>query len=326
MKSDLNSLQSILKGKEQQYQLVIAIRGGEEYLISELNHKNLKVHWKNDRFYLIDLTAQPLLWVQWSSSDFEMVEVSSINAIIQKLKSYALFWSNYTFDFHRRQALVLEAFTHQGVVKRLNFPEDYAKFQQQKNGGFWTLLEANLLLVAKKCSSWKYLGEMEFVENKVEPPSRAYLKLWEIFMYLPHWPLSHQSVMDLGACPGGWTWVLKNFVREVVSVDKAVLVPQLMKDTKVKFVQESIFALDPKAWSHIDWLFCDVICYPEKIVQLIQKWLQAGHKGNFVFTIKFQGKTDFSAIDSLLAIQESKLIHLYHNKHELTWLYLQNQG
>lgn len=326
MNSDLNTLKSILKVQPQDYQLVVAIRGADEHLLTELAHKKLRVHWQQERFYLVDKGEEPLIWIQWCCSNFEMVEAESINLITQQLKKHALHWSNFTFDFHRRQALVADTFKFQGVQKRINFPEDYEKFQQNRRGGFWTLLEPNLLLIAKDTSSWRYLGEMEFNENKEEPPSRAYLKLWEAMMHLPVWPKNTDIVMDLGACPGGWTWVLKSFVQEVISVDKAPLATQLMKAKNVQFLQDSIFGLDPKKWQHVQWLFCDVICYPEKIFELIQKWITQGFKGNFVFTIKFQGETDFSVVKKLSKVEGSKLIHLYHNKHELTWIYLQNLG
>jgi 23S rRNA (cytidine2498-2'-O)-methyltransferase len=326
MLSDLNQLKSILSLRGKECQLVVAIRGGDDYLIQELKHKNIQILWNQERFFLLEKTHEPLQWVQWYCHDFEFLTIESIKDAVTKLKNLSLLWSYYSFDFHRRHTLIHDSFKYQGAEKRIQFPVDYEKFKQNREGGFWTLLESNLLLVAKKSSSWKYLGEYEFQENKEEPPSRAYLKLWEIFMKLPSWPSKTETVMDLGACPGGWTWVLKSHAKEVYSVDKAPLASTLMNDKKIIYLKESIFALDPKSWLHIDWLFCDVICYPEKILQLIKKWLNAGFKGNFVFTIKFQGETNFSVIEELKSISGSKLEHLYHNKHELTWIYLQTNS
>lgn len=324
MSDNLNLLIDILKSNQQDYQLVFAIRDAEEYLIDEIRHKKLNVYWKSERFFLVNMTEEPLLWIQWSCCDFEFVIAKSIKQFTSELKKYPHWWSNFTFNFHRRQALIAEGLIRKAPSQRVNFPLDHAKFHQHKTGAFWTLVEPDLLLLAKQASTWRYLGEMEFEENKQQPPSRAYLKLWEALLSIPVWPKASDIVLDLGSSPGGWSWVLSHLSHQVISIDKAQLAPQIAKNPHIKFVQESIFAMDPKKWLHAHWVFCDVICYPEKILELIQNWLSNGYKGNMVFTIKFQGDTDFRVIDELKKIPNSRLQHLYHNKHELTWSCLQN--
>jgi 23S rRNA (cytidine2498-2'-O)-methyltransferase len=39
-------------------------------------------------------------------------------------------------------------------------------------------------------------------------------------------------------------------------------------------------------------------------------------------TVKFQGATDFDAMQAFAAIPGSRLLHLHNNKHELTWVRL----
>jgi 23S rRNA (cytidine2498-2'-O)-methyltransferase len=90
----------------------------------------------------------------------------------------------------------------------------------------------------------------------------------------------------------------------------------------VAFRQESAFALDPAAARPVDWLFSDVVCYPARLYRLVEAWLQSGHARNFVCTLKFQGATDFAAMRLFAAIPGSRLMHLHHNKHELTWVKL----
>jgi 23S rRNA (cytidine2498-2'-O)-methyltransferase len=41
---------------------------------------------------------------------------------------------------------------------------------------------------------------------------------------------------------------------------------------------------------------------------------------NFVCTVKFQGATDHDATSAFAAIPGSQVVHLHHNKHELTFL------
>lgn len=324
--NQLTLLKDIIESHTQDYQLVFAKINSNQHLESELKFKNLTVYWQYERFYLIKKTAEPLIWCQWSCSEFQILQAASIKELAQQIKKLPRWWSNFTFDFHRRQSLIAESLFRQYNNKRINFPQDHEKFHMQRLGGFWTLLETGTLLIASEASSWRYLGDMEFEENKEEPPSRAYLKLWEILTYLPILPGKEDIVLDLGSSPGGWSWVLANFAKEVVSIDKAPLAPSIAKNAKIKYLKESIFSLDPKKWNHVSWIFCDVICYPDKILQLITHWVNSGYKGNMIFTIKFQGETDFKVIEELKKIDHSKLLHLYHNKHELTWMRLQKLG
>jgi 23S rRNA (cytidine2498-2'-O)-methyltransferase len=92
--------------------------------------------------------------------------------------------------------------------------------------------------------------------------------------------------------------------------------------TGVEVRRESAFGLDPNKEPVYDWLFSDVICYPERLFRLVERWLQHGKARRFVCTIKFQGETDFQTLARFAAIPGSQLMHLHHNKHELTWIRL----
>jgi hypothetical protein len=50
--------------------------------------------------------------------------------------------------------------------------------------------------------------------------------------------------------------------------------------------------------------------------------LAAGACRRFVCTIKFQGAADHAVAARFAAIPGSELRHLYHNRHELTWIKL----
>ena len=82
----------------------------------------------------------------------------------------------------------------------------------------------------------------------------------------------------------------------------------------------SAFALDPHALGQIDWLFSDVVCYPARLYRLIAAWLAAGTCRHFVCTLKFQAATDHETARRFAAVPDSRLLHLSHNKHELTWV------
>jgi 23S rRNA (cytidine2498-2'-O)-methyltransferase len=108
----------------------------------------------------------------------------------------------------------------------------------------------------------------------------------------------------------------------MLSVDKAALDDRVAGLPGIEYRCGSAFALDPRTLGSVDWLFSDVVCYPKRLLTLVQRWLAAGSVRRFVCTVKFQGATDFETVRRFAAIPGSRLLHLHHNKHELTWLML----
>ena len=127
------------------------------------------------------------------------------------------------------------------------------------------------------------------------------------------WPGPGDDCLDLGAAPGGWTWVLATLGATVTAVDKAPLDPAIAGMAGVTQVIDSAFALEPRA---VDWLVCDVIAYPARTLALLERWLPVAR--NVVCTVKFQGDTDHETADRIAALPGVRLLHLFQNKHELT--------
>ena len=126
----------------------------------------------------------------------------------------------------------------------------------------------------------------------------------------------------LRASPGGWSWVLAKLGARVIAVDKAPLAPAVVAMPGVEVRQASAFSIEPALLGPVDWLFSDVICYPARLLALVERWLAAGTARNLLCTIKFQGATDHATARRFAAIPGSQLMHLHHNKHELTWIML----
>ena len=186
--------------------------------------------------------------------------------------------------------------------------------------GSWTLLAPDLLLAAQHCSSPFANGEVAFVEDKTGPPNRAYLKLWEALVRLGRWPGPGERCLDLGASPGGWTWVLAQLGAEVLAIDKAPLDPTVAALAGVDWRGESAFALEPASVGPVDWPFSDIACYPARLLRLVEKWRASGLVRNFVCTIKFQGATDHESAAAFAALPGAQVQHLHHNKYELTFM------
>jgi 23S rRNA (cytidine2498-2'-O)-methyltransferase len=108
---------------------------------------------------------------------------------------------------------------------------------------------------------------------------------------------------------------------DVRAVDRAPLGGTLASLPNVRFIKHDAFTLKPEDIGTIAWLCCDVVCYPPRLYEWIEKWLASGLCENFICTIKMQGTPDFETSRRFAAIAGSVVIHLYHNKHELTWIY-----
>jgi 23S rRNA (cytidine2498-2'-O)-methyltransferase len=129
--------------------------------------------------------------------------------------------------------------------------------------------------------------------------------------------------LDVGASPGGWTWVLSQLGAEVLSVDRSELDPRLMRHPRVSFVRGNAFSILPGGThGRFDWIVGDIACYPEKLLDWIQRWLAEDSGENFICTLKFQGDSHYGVIKQFAQIPGSRLLHLYNNKHELTWIRL----
>ena len=106
----------------------------------------------------------------------------------------------------------------------------------------------------------------------------------------------------------------------MIAVDKAPLDPRVAALAGVEWRGESAFALEPASVGGVDWLFSDIVCYPDRLLRLVEKWRASGLVRNFVCTIKFQGETDHDSATAFAAIPGAKVLHLHHNKHELTFV------
>ncbi len=290
----------------------LAPEGFVEDLLVELGPGVSAVH---GRLVLAAGPPRPAAWVAnlWHAP--QRLPIVSIADAARQLRAIQRNWVLYSHAHHRRAALIADRLPVVSA-KPLVFgaPAPAAPL------GSWTLLDPGTLLASARCSSPFPNGEVRFVEDRTAPPSRAYLKLWEALTRLGEKPGPGETCLDLGSSPGGWSWVLQQLGARVISVDKAPLDPRIAALPGIEFRQQSAFALDPLEIGGIDWLFSDVVCYPARLLALVERWLAAGTCRRFVCTLKFQGPTDHETARRFAAIPGSRLLHLHHNKHELTWI------
>lgn len=269
------------------------------------------------------LTQGPPVRAHWAQNIWlnpREIPFESISQATQELRKIQRNWALYSSQLHRRGQLIAD-----GLPKITSKPVQFPSVLPTLPMGSWTLLDTNLLLASPNCSSLFPHGEIHFEEDKTSPPSRAYLKLWEALTIAGQSPPGPGTkCLDMGSSPGGWTWALHELGASVISVDKAPLTRAIEALPRVRSLKRDAFTLTPGEVGPVDWFFSDVICYPQKLLELVLKWLAAGTCRHFICTIKFQGKelsaSDHQAVRGLAAIPGSKIIHLSHNKHELTWM------
>jgi len=258
-------------------------------------------------------------WAQNSWRNPVVIPIQSISDAAKKLKALQRSWSLYSFQLHRRAQLIQEQLPHVSA-KSLNFPAPLP----QSPLGSWTLLDRDTLLAASDCSSLFPNGEMQFGEDRKNPPNRAYLKLWEALTLVREHPGPGQFCVDVGASPGGWTWVLANLGADVWSIDRSPLEGRVSEMPRVHFQKRDAFSFTPdelqESREKTDWLFSDLVCYPEKLFDWVMMWVESGACDNFVCTLKFQGNGDYHMAQKFADIPHSRVLHLFHNKHELTWI------
>ncbi|MBG0776823.1 MAG: hypothetical protein H0S85_10385 [Desulfovibrionaceae bacterium] len=298
----------------QRFTVYLAAEGFVDELVAELGGRVTQVR---DRLVFAQGEPVDAAWAQNVWLDPQYLPVASIGDAVKKLKAVQRNWALFSVDHHRRAALIQEQLPR--VSAR---PLAFGDPAPTAPLGSWTLLEPGLVLASAACSSPFAHGGARFVEDREGPPSRAYLKLWEALTLAGTLPRPGELCLDLGSSPGGWSWVLARLGARVFSVDKADLAPGVAAMANVEHCRGSGFGLDPRHCGPVDWLFSDMACYPDRLLQLVTRWLEQGECRRFVCTLKFQGATDHATARAFAAVEGSRLVHLHHNKHELTWMKL----
>ena len=247
----------------------------------------------------------------------QIVTFQSISEAVNILRRAGKFWYLHPISNVRRSRLIEEQLRQYAPLAR-HFP---IEAEIPSIGGFSLLDKNTLVFSAKRLKKWPQ-GTCYFIEDKTNPPNRAYLKLWEALTLLEQYPKQGDSVLDLGASPGGWTYVMHTLGATVTAVDKAALDPKIAVLPGINYLKQSAFAIDPATLEqNYDWVLSDVACYPDRAYALIMKWIESGKAKQMIFTIKLQGTIDLATLKQFQEIPNSYITNLFYNKHEATFFY-----
>ncbi len=158
-------------------------------------------------------------------------------------------------------------------------------------------------------------------------PSRSYLKVEEAYAILGREPEPGDTVADLGAAPGGWSYSAAKRGAEVVAVDNGPLKGGALGHSLIKHLKEDAFRFQPPQGQRYGWLFCDLVEEPHHVLKnLIEPWILHGWCVRFVVILKF-GRVDPLALlkevlgpGSVLREHTTgvRVRHLYHDREEFT--------
>ena len=163
-----------------------------------------------------------------------------------------------------------------------------------------------------------------------DAPSRSALKLEEALLALLT-PEEREALMvpgmraaDLGAAPGGWTWVLTRQHLRVSSIDNGPLRQHVIDTGLVEHLRADGFHWQPEA--PLDWMVCDMVEQPRRVAERMATWLREGWCKHAIFNLKLPMKKRWDETKlclDLFADQADKSLtirakQLYHDREEIT--------
>jgi len=168
-----------------------------------------------------------------------------------------------------------------------------------------------------------------------DAPSRSTLKLDEAFqLFIPKHEHEERlksgiNAVDLGACPGGWTYQLVKRGMFIQAIDNGLMADSLMESGQVRHFAEDGFKFEPKK-KNVYWLVCDMIEKPDRVAALMARWIIAGWCREAMFNLKLPMKRRYESVQESLAVIENLMEknqvkqyqiqakHLYHDREEVT--------
>ena len=163
-----------------------------------------------------------------------------------------------------------------------------------------------------------------------QAPSRSALKLEEAFLTLLSAAERERllrpgmQATDLGAAPGGWSWVLARLHIRVSAVDNGPLAESALATGIIEHVRADGFGWQPP--KRQDWMVCDMVESPARVAARMAEWVARGWCQHSVFNLKLPMKKRWEETQRCLAaFQEQagrplvvRARQLYHDREEIT--------
>jgi len=302
----------------------------------------------------LPIIAQGPTWVLTPAADMEfcfaylgMIDAAefrgdSVNLAAKSLLDYFLkscadekFVNPWSLQFRAdetvagltRRATAVERTFKDALVKRLARVAKLARPQVEPPIGrqrglfvFWTNFYT--MMVCREA----ILGGQRRMADDPGAPSRSYLKLEEAYGVLGREPQAGEKVVDLGAAPGGWSFSAAKHGASVLALDNGPLKGAALDHPLIRHEQSDAFRYVPETDEPCDWLLCDVVDEPDKVLALLERWVTQRGCRRFVVNFKF-GHTDplpllRQALSPKGVLGRScvnlRARHLFHDREEFT--------
>jgi 23S rRNA (cytidine2498-2'-O)-methyltransferase len=237
----------------------------------------------------------------------------------------------------RRMSAVADAFGEL-LKKKLSRVAKLARDERPREAGaarglFVFFADFGRVFAARE--AWNH-GPRRMADDPLAP-SRSYLKVEEAYRVLGREPAAGETVCDLGAAPGGWSYSAAKRGARVLAIDNGPLKAGAAANPQIEHRREDAFKFTPAsagaaaggpgAGERFDWLFCDLVEEPHHVLRsIVEPWLAGGWCRRFVVNLKF-GRVDPIALLRELEAEGSafsrhaldlRSVHLYHDREEFT--------
>ena len=163
-----------------------------------------------------------------------------------------------------------------------------------------------------------------------DAPSRSALKLDEAFGVLldaeerAKWLKTGMRAADLGAAPGGWTYILTRHGVRVTAIDNGPLRQNVLDTGLVEHLRADGFQWQPP--KPLDWMVCDMVESPKRVAARMAQWFREGWCRHSIFNLKLPMKKRWDETRECLALFEQqsqrpmlvRAKQLYHDREEIT--------
>lgn len=227
-----------------------------------------------------------------------------------------------------RRIGAVEAAFADGLKRKLSRVAKLARSERPRGPGaargLWVwFVDFGRAFVAR--SAWVH-GPRRMADDPLAP-SRSFLKVEEAYSIFGCEPQAGETVCDLGAAPGGWSYSAAKRGARVIAIDNGPLKGGALGHPLIEHRREDAFKFAPADGERIDWLFCDMVEEPHHVLRhIVEPWLGRGWCRRFVVNLKFGrvdpvallrelrgGASPFAREDVAVAIR-----HLYHDREEFT--------
>jgi 23S rRNA (cytidine2498-2'-O)-methyltransferase len=226
-----------------------------------------------------------------------------------------------------RRSLAVEAAFHELLRSRLSRVARLAVAATPRGVGPARGLFVRFIDFGRACVSRDAFanGQCRMADDP-RAPSRSYLKVEEAYGVLGAEPRPGETVVDLGAAPGGWTYSAARRGARVLAIDNGPLKGGALGNPMVEHRCVDAFGFRPDEGGVFDWLLCDLLEEPHHVLrQIAGPWIGRRWCRRFIVNLKF-GRVDpvglareLKAPGSVLAGATGvRIRHLFHDREEFT--------